>query len=107
MKATTKLRNLLKEPDMLVVPGCYDAVSALISQHQGFKAVYMGGYSAEGVTLGHPVMGLRTLTETMATSEAANLLPWARALNRSRGDTPLRGRHWWQSTGGPRLRSGP
>ena len=65
MRATTKLRNLLKEPDMLVVPGCYDAVSALICQHQGFKAVYMGGYSAEGVTLGHPDMGLRTLTETI------------------------------------------
>ena len=31
MKATTQLRNLLKEPGMLAVPGCYDSI--IWSQH--------------------------------------------------------------------------
>lgn len=64
MKATTRLRKLLKEPGMLAVPGCYDSVTALISEHLGFQAVYVGGYAAEAVMLGHPDMGLKTLTET-------------------------------------------
>ena len=64
MKGTTQLRNLLKEPGMLAVPGCYDSVTALINKHLGFKAVYMGGSAAEAVLLGHPDMGLKTLTET-------------------------------------------
>ncbi len=64
MKGTTQLRDLLKEPGMLAVPGCYDSVSALIHKQLGFKAVYMGGSAAEAVMFGHPDMGLKTLTET-------------------------------------------
>ncbi len=66
MKATTQLRALLREPGMIVAPGCYDAVSGLINRHLGFKAVYVGGSAMEASMLGHPDLGLKTLTETAA-----------------------------------------
>ena len=64
MKATTQLRALLKEPGMLVAPGCFDTLSALINKHLGFKALYVSGSAMEAVMLGHPDLGLKTLTET-------------------------------------------
>ena len=64
MKATTQLRNLLKEPEMLVAPGCVDAISGLINKYLGFKAVYVTGSGMEATMMGNPDMGLKTLTET-------------------------------------------
>ena len=64
MRATTQLRDVLKEPGMLVAPGCVDAISGLIVKHLGFKAVYVTGAGMEATMLGHPDIGLKTLTET-------------------------------------------
>ena len=64
MKATTQLRDLLKEPGMLVAPGCYDTISALVVKHHGYKALYVGGAGLEATMLGNPDLGLKTLTET-------------------------------------------
>ena len=47
MRSTTQLRNLLKEPGMVVAPGCFDAVSGLIIKHLGFKATYVTGSGME------------------------------------------------------------
>ena len=66
MKATTQLRNLLKEPGLLVAPGCVDAVSGLINKYLGFKAIYVTGSGLEATMLGNPDLGLKTLTETTA-----------------------------------------
>ena len=63
MKTTTQLRNLLKEPDLLLAPGAVNAISALIIKHLGFKAVYVSGSGTEGAMFGHPDIGLKTLTE--------------------------------------------
>ena len=64
MKATAQLRELLKEPSMLVAPGCVDAMSGLIVKYFGFKAVYVTGWGLEASMFGHPDIGLKTLTET-------------------------------------------
>ena len=63
MNGTTQLRMLLKEPGMLVVPGCVDAISALVNKYVGFKAVYVTGSGTEAAMLGYPDVGLKTLTE--------------------------------------------
>jgi methylisocitrate lyase len=63
MKGTTQLRNILKEPGMLVAPGCVDAISGLINKHVGFKAVYVTGSGTEAAMMGNPDIGLKTLTE--------------------------------------------
>ena len=64
-RATTRLRALLdgalRRP--LVVPGCYNALSARVLESAGFPAVYMSGYGTSLALLGLPDAGLATLTE--------------------------------------------
>ena len=44
MRATTRLRELLAGPELLVAPGAYDALSARLIAQAGFSAVYMTGF---------------------------------------------------------------
>ncbi|HEX9820155.1 MAG TPA: isocitrate lyase/PEP mutase family protein [Methylomirabilota bacterium] len=62
MRATTRLRQLLTDPPMLV-PGCYDAMSAKVLERAGFPAVYMTGYGTSLALLGLPDAGLATMSE--------------------------------------------
>jgi 2-methylisocitrate lyase-like PEP mutase family enzyme len=57
------LRELLKSKQTLVVPGCYDAMSAKVWELVGFPAVYMTGYGTSLALLGMPDAGLATMTE--------------------------------------------
>jgi len=41
MKSTTKLRQLLERPGMLVAPGAHDAMSARLVEAEGFEVVYL------------------------------------------------------------------
>ena len=62
-RATTRLRALLKEPAPLILPGCFNAMSARILEHAGFPSLYMSGYGTSLNLLGLPDAGLITLTE--------------------------------------------
>jgi 2-methylisocitrate lyase-like PEP mutase family enzyme len=62
MRATTRLRQLLTSTP-LVVPGCYDAMSAKVLEQAGFPAVYMTGYGTSLALLGLPDAGLATMSE--------------------------------------------
>lgn len=66
MRATTRLRNMLNAPGIIVAPGAYDGISARLIERHGFKAVYMTGAGTAASALGQPDVGLTTLTE-MAT----------------------------------------
>jgi 2-methylisocitrate lyase-like PEP mutase family enzyme len=63
MRATSRLRHLLKSGKTLFVPGCYNALSAKILERVGFPAVYMTGYGTSLSLLGLPDAGLATMTE--------------------------------------------
>lgn len=54
MRSTTRFRELLARPEILVMPGVHDALSARIAEAEGFQVVTMGGFSATGVLLGEP-----------------------------------------------------
>jgi 2-methylisocitrate lyase-like PEP mutase family enzyme len=58
-----RLRALMAAHRPLVVPGCFNALSARILEAAGFEAVYMSGYGASLNLLGLPDAGLATLTE--------------------------------------------
>ena len=58
-----RLRALIAVHKPLVVPGCYNALSARILEEAGFEAVYMSGYGTSLGLLGLPDAGLATLTE--------------------------------------------
>ena len=62
MRSTTRLRQLLTSTPLLV-PGCYDAMSAKVLERVGFPAVYMTGYGTSLALLGLPDAGLATMSE--------------------------------------------
>jgi len=63
MRKTTLLKKLILDPDILVMPGAHDALSARIIEQVGFKAVSLGGAGCSICSLGKPDVGLVTLTE--------------------------------------------
>lgn len=63
MKGTTRFRHLLNSPDILVLPGAHDALTARIISQCGFKAYVAGGYSATAGLLGAPDISQLSMTE--------------------------------------------
>jgi 2,3-dimethylmalate lyase len=49
-----RLRELFARPDLIVMPGAYDALSARIIAAAGFEAMVAGGFAALGSLLGEP-----------------------------------------------------
>lgn len=60
------LRERLKQPKIIVAPGCYDALTARLAEQAGFEAAFMTGYGASGSFLGLPDYGLMTMNEMTA-----------------------------------------
>ncbi|MCP3989705.1 MAG: methylisocitrate lyase [Actinomycetia bacterium] len=58
-----RFRELLSEPGIVVAPGAYDAITALVIARNGFPAVYMTGAGTVNAHLGIPDIALGTLTE--------------------------------------------
>lgn len=63
MKNTTRFKQLILDDEILVLPGCHDALSAKIIEQVGFNAVTMGGYAASAARLAKPDVSLLTLYE--------------------------------------------
>ncbi len=63
MKKTAQLKQLVFAKEILVMPGIYDGLSAVIAEKLGFKALCLGGYAATASLLGKPDISLLTLTE--------------------------------------------
>src|ERR1051325_3160529 len=57
MNARKKLRQIMAGKDCVLMPGCYDALSARVIESEGFEAVVAGGYAAIGSMLAAPDMG--------------------------------------------------
>jgi 2,3-dimethylmalate lyase len=69
MRMTSRLRQMLGQPGIIVAPGAYDGFSARLVEAAGFTAIYMTGAGTAASALGQPDLGLTTLTE-MATHAA-------------------------------------
>lgn len=67
MWTMTPLRDRLSEPRLLLAPGVYDALSALIAEQAGFEALYLSGGSIAYTRLGRSDVGLTTFTEVQDT----------------------------------------
>ena len=61
--ATTRFRQLLKEPGIIMAPGAYDCLTAALIQQAGFPVVYMTGAGTSVARVGHPDLALATMTE--------------------------------------------
>ena len=63
-----KLRQLIKSRGIIVAPGAFDAISALVVEKAGFPCVYLSGANNATAMLGVPDIGLVTLTEILTTA---------------------------------------
>ena len=63
MKRTTQFRKLVEQPEILLLPGLHDTLSARVAEQAGFEAVTCGGYSTSATLLGEPDSSQLSLTE--------------------------------------------
>ena len=61
------LSGLLAAPEILVAPGCYDALSAALIERTGFGAAYLSGASIAYTRFGRPDIGLVSMSEVAET----------------------------------------
>jgi len=58
--ADPTLKAALKARDLIVAPGVFDLISALVADRMGFKALYVTGYGVVASYLGLPDAGIAT-----------------------------------------------
>ncbi len=61
------LKQRLQHGTVLLAPGIYDALTALVAQQSGFEALYLSGASIAYTRLGRSDIGLTTFTEVQDT----------------------------------------
>ena len=58
-----RLRRLISQPEPVLAPGAYDALTARLVEQAGFPAVYMTGFGTAAALLGRPDVGLVTMSQ--------------------------------------------
>jgi 2,3-dimethylmalate lyase len=61
--ARTGLRERFEAGEMVLAPGCYDALGGRLIEEAGFHAAYMTGFGSAASRLGRPDIGLMSLPE--------------------------------------------
>ena len=61
------LRSRLARPPIVVAPGVYDPLTALIAERAGFNALYVSGAAIAYTRLGRPDIGLVSMNEVVET----------------------------------------
>ena len=64
---TDTLRQRLSCPPILIAPGVYDPLTALIAEQAGFEALYVSGAAIAYTRLGRPDIGLVSMSEVVDT----------------------------------------
>lgn len=67
LRTDQNLRAALAGPDIVVAPGCYDALTAFLAESAGFSVAYLSGASIAYTRLGRPDIGLLGMGEVAAT----------------------------------------
>jgi 2-methylisocitrate lyase-like PEP mutase family enzyme len=65
-----RLRNLLANDDFLVMPCCYDALSARLIAQAGFPLTFMSGFAVSAARLALPDTGLISVSEMLDSGRA-------------------------------------
>jgi len=63
--ADNRLRDMLRRREFVVAPGVFDAMSSMLAERVGFKAVYASGYWLTASYLGIPDAGIATYTDML------------------------------------------
>lgn len=65
MTPPDRLRALLAEPKLHVMPCCFDALSAKLIEQAGFGLTFMSGFAASASRIGQPDLGLMSYAEVL------------------------------------------
>ncbi len=65
MNPAQRLRELLAQPNVEIMPGCFDALSAKLVADAGYKVTFMSGFAVSAARLGLPDTGLISFTEML------------------------------------------
>lgn len=72
MNKTTRLRRLIEQKELLVMPGAYDPLSAKLVERAGFEAVQCTGLGISGTLLGKPDYSMLAMSDmALATQRIA------------------------------------
>ncbi len=61
----SSLRQAIKNGEFILAPGVFEAISALLADREGFKALYVTGYGTVASALGLPDAGLATYSDML------------------------------------------
>jgi 2-methylisocitrate lyase-like PEP mutase family enzyme len=67
--ANKTLKELIEAGELVVAPGVFNPLTAMITEAQGFEAVYMTGFGTSAMNHGYPDLGLLTMTEMVQNAE--------------------------------------
>ncbi len=62
---TARFRSLLESGRIVLAPGCFNPVSAILIEQAGFDCIYISGAGIAVNNLGYPDLGLTTMTEIL------------------------------------------
>ncbi len=62
---TQRLRELLRDPELLLMPCCFDALSARLIERAGFPLTFMSGFAVSAARLALPDTGLISYAEML------------------------------------------
>ena len=65
MSRAATLRKRLEGPEIIVMPGAYDVLTAVLIERAGFDTVFTTGFGASASMLGVPDIGLLTMPEAV------------------------------------------
>lgn len=66
MKRSEQLRQILENEKILILPGVYDCLSAMIAERTGFNAVFTSGFGISASAFGKPDYGLVSSSEMIS-----------------------------------------
>ena len=58
VSAAERLRQRLRRPGLIIMPGCHDATSARLIEEAGFEVAFMSGFAVSASRIGMPDTGL-------------------------------------------------
>ena len=62
---TARLRQLLKAPEFIIMPCCFDGISAKLIQQCDYSLTFMSGFAVSAARLGLPDTGLISYAEML------------------------------------------
>ncbi|KAG8685251.1 hypothetical protein FRC08_013225 [Ceratobasidium sp. 394] len=79
-KASTRLRQLLARPEIVVAPGVCDGISARCALEAGFEVLYQSGAATTAAKLGQPDLAIATLPDFVQNASMITSLSYSTPL---------------------------